>query len=195
MKNSICDEAWPKLLNQRFVLKHVAAVCRGGVHIGSCYLTSCSAGVKDKRNLDTLHHMAGVLDSLKGPCAIGGDWNCTPGELMQTGWLKMVKGIMVAPEVNTCNSRTIDFFVVSEGLRQAAPAAYKIGDGGFYPHSAVRLLLRGKARAAVVRQLKAPLGFAAVLLHGPPNQSQVHEHKTCEQLGSDYAGLILKIEK
>ena len=67
MKNSICDEAWPKLLNQRFILKHIAACCRGGIHMGSCYLTSCSAGVKDKRNLDTLHHMAGVLNSLNGP--------------------------------------------------------------------------------------------------------------------------------
>ena len=66
MNNSMCDEAWPKLLNQRFMLKHVAACCRGGIHMGSCYLTSCSAGVKDKRNLDTLHHMASVLNSLNG---------------------------------------------------------------------------------------------------------------------------------
>ena len=72
--------------------------------------------------------MAGVLDSLKGPWAIGGDWNCTPDELAQTGLLKNLKGIIVAPQVNTCNSRVIDFFVVSEGLRQAAPAAYTIGD-------------------------------------------------------------------
>lgn len=73
--------------------------------------------------------------------------------------------------------------------------AYAIGDGGFYPHSAVRLILRGKARAAVVRQLKVPLGFAAVLPHEPPNQSQAQEHGGCEQLGYDYAGLISKMEK
>ena len=113
------------------MLKHVAACDRGRIHIDSCYLTSRSAGVKDKRNLDTLHHMAGVPDSLKGPWAIGGDWNCTPEELKQTGWLKIVKGITVAPEVNTCNSRVIDLLVASEGLSQAAPVAYTIGDGGF----------------------------------------------------------------
>ena len=79
MKNPICDEAWPKLLSQWFMLKHVAACCRGGIHMGSCYLTSCSAGVKDKRNLDNLHHMASVLNSLNGPWVIGGAWNCTPG--------------------------------------------------------------------------------------------------------------------
>ena len=130
--------------------------------------------------------MAGVLNSLKGPWAIGGDWNCTPDELMQTGWLKLVKGVTVVPKVNTCNSRAIDFFVVSDGLRQAAPAAYTIGDGGLYPHSAVRLLIRGRAMAAVVRQFKAPLGFATVLPHGPPNQIKVLKDETGEQLGSDY---------
>ena len=52
----------------------------------------------------------------------------------------MFKGTVVAPKVNTCNSRAIDFFVVSEGLKQAAPMAYTIGDGGFYPRSAVRLI-------------------------------------------------------
>ena len=106
----------------------------------------------------------------------------------------MVKGTIVAPKVSTCNSRVIDYFVVSEGLRQAAPAAYTIGDGGFYPHSAVRLILRGKARAAVVRELKVPLGVAAVLPHGPPNQSQTQEHEECEQLGNDYVGLLSKME-
>ena len=62
-----------------------------------------------------------------------GDWNCTREELMQIGWLKLVKGVIVAPKVNTRNSRVIDLFVVSDGLRQAAPAAYTVGDGGFYP--------------------------------------------------------------
>ena len=122
-------------------------------------------------------------------------WNCTPEEFMETGWPKLVKGVAVAPKINTCNSRVIDFFVVSDGLRQAAPAAYTIGDGGFYPHSAVRLLLRGRARAAVVRQLKAPFGFGAVLPYGPPNKNEAKKEEVGEQLGSDYAGLITNIEE
>ena len=44
-------------------------------------------------------------------------------------------------------------------------------------------------------QLKVPQGVVAVLPRGPPNQRQVHEHETCEQLGNDDAGLISKIEK
>ena len=77
--------------------------------------------------------MAFALNSLKGPCAIGGDWNCTPEELLQIGCVRLVKGVAVALKVSTCNQRVIDFFVVSDGLRQAAPAAYTVGDGGFYP--------------------------------------------------------------
>ena len=86
---------------------------------------------------------------------------------------------MIAPQASTCNSRIIDFFVVSEGLTQATPAAYTIGDGGFYPHSAVRLIIRGRARASVVRKLKVPRGFAAVLPHGPQFQ------RTTEQIEQD----------
>ena len=101
--------------------------------MGSCYLTFCSVGVKDQRNLDTLQLMASVLNSLKGPWAVGGDWICTFEAVLQTGWLKLVKGVTVAPKVNVCNQRAIDFFVVSDGFRQAVPAAYTVGDGGFYP--------------------------------------------------------------
>ena len=90
---------------------------------------------------------------------------------------------------------SLTLFVVSDGLRQAAPSAYTIGDGGFYPHSAVRLLLRGRARAAVVTQLKVPLGFGAVLPHGPPNESEVKKEEAGKQLGSGYIGPIAKIEE
>ena len=76
----------------------------------------------------------------------------------------------MAPKVHTCGQRVIDFFVISDGLRQAAPALYTIGDGGFYPHWPVRLLLRGRSRATAVRQLKVLLGFEVALSHGPPTK-------------------------
>lgn len=132
MKHSVCLEAWPKLLNGKFILKHLAAVCKGGLHAGSCYLTSCNAGSKDQWNVDTLQLMAGVLNCVKGPWAVGGDWNCTPEELHQAGWLKLVVGVIVVPEVPTCGERIIAFFMVGDCLRHAAPVACTAGDGGFY---------------------------------------------------------------
>ena len=39
-------------------------------------------------NLDTFQLMAGVLNAVKGPWSVGGEWGCTPDELRQTGLLK-----------------------------------------------------------------------------------------------------------
>ena len=78
MRNSLDIELWPPELRDRFSLKHVGAVCRGGMHIGSCYLVSTPAGITAPVNLNLLHLMAGILKVMVGPWAIGGDWNCTP---------------------------------------------------------------------------------------------------------------------
>lgn len=59
----------------------------------------------------------------------------------------------------------------------------------------MRLLLRGRARAAVVRQLKVPLGFGALLPHGPPAKEGERKNEANEQLGSDYGVLIARIEE
>lgn len=96
-------------------------MCNGGIHAGSCYLTSCNAGVDDLRNLDALQLMTGVLRVVRGPWVIGGDWNCTPEELKKTGWLQLVEGRVVAPNSPTCGDRVIDFFVIAECLMQFAP--------------------------------------------------------------------------
>ena len=52
-------------------------------------------------------------------------------------------------------------------MYHATPVACAIGDGGFYPHRPARLLIKMKARVAMVRQLKVPVVFSAVLPHGP----------------------------
>ena len=80
------------------------------------------------------------------------------------------------------------FFVVSECLHDAAPVACTVGDGGFYPHRPVSLLIRMKARASVVRQLKVPVGFNAILPHGPPVNNNKEEDDKKVRLGSNCPG-------
>ena len=46
MESSISPEAWPKMRDVRFIVKHAAANCKGGIHANSCYLTSCNVGPK-----------------------------------------------------------------------------------------------------------------------------------------------------
>ena len=83
-----------------------------------------------------------------------------------------MKGVIFAPKAATCGDRTIDYFVVSEGLAQvgAVVAACTIGDATFGPHSPARLIVKAKTRTVMVRQLKVPSGFGADLPLGPMNQ-------------------------
>ena len=74
-------------------------------------------GVKAKANLDLLQLIAGVLLASNGRWVIGGDFNCTPDELEKSGWLRMINGVVVSPQVHTNGVRCIDFFVVSAALQ------------------------------------------------------------------------------
>ena len=46
---------------------------------------------------------------MKGPWIIGGDFNMTPSELEDSGWLETVKGVVVAPAPIDDDDRAIDF--------------------------------------------------------------------------------------
>ena len=121
--------------------------------MASAYLHS-SLGVKHKTNLDMLQAIAGVLSTLKGPGVLAADSQCTPAQLEATGWLKMVKGRIVAPNVSTCLGRVIDVFVVSEDLGGATVEAVTIGDTLCKPHRGVRLYIKSRPRKMVVKALK-----------------------------------------
>ena len=70
--------------------------------VGSIYLIN-SIGIAHPDNLAILHKKAAALDVCSRPWVLGGDWACTPDELTQTGWLKLVGGIVVAPPPSTPN--------------------------------------------------------------------------------------------
>lgn len=181
----------------RFVMRRVGAICAGGLHLGSTYLTS-SVGVSAKCNLDLLQSMACTLNGLVGPWCVGGDWNCTPEQLEATGWLGLVNGIVHAPTSPTCNGRIIDFFVVAAGFSHAVRSVHEVGDAGLTPHSPARLLLGAGPRMAMVRQLKAPRGFPAQLPLGPPNAPQAPqvEAPVCgDSLDEECSALICSIER
>ena len=99
-RNSM-QTAMPKELQGRVAINHFGAICKGGVHMGSCYMHS-KLGVMSAKNQALLHMLAAVLATLQGPWIIGGDWTCTPEELMLTGWVRMVGGVICAPKAATC---------------------------------------------------------------------------------------------
>lgn len=164
----------------RFLIWRVGAICRGGRHLGCVYLTS-AVGVKEKCNLDLLQYMACTIKSLTGPWCIGGDWICTPGELADTGWFRLVNGVVHAQASPTCNGKAYDFFVVASGSTHAVMSAHVIGDAGLTPHSPVRLLIKGQSRHIMVKQIKSPTPYPALLPFGPPNKMQEPDQASSSQ--------------
>ena len=100
-----------------FTMNRVGAMGKGGCHLGTPYCFS-GVGITHKSNLDLLESMAHTLSGLIGPWILGGDWNCTPQELEETGWVRRVGGVIHAPEAATCNGKTYDFFVVANCIAE-----------------------------------------------------------------------------
>ena len=105
--SKVVDESQKLHQPGHFGMKHVGALGRGGCHFGSVYFTSMvgQGGITAKWNLDLLETIALTLFVLKGAWIIGGDWNSTPAELIATGWVKKVGGVVHTPSSETCNGK------------------------------------------------------------------------------------------
>ena len=80
----------------------------------------------------------------------------------------MVKGIVFACELPTCNDSSYDYFVVSHNIAHAVAGVQRLDDSGLNPHHPCRLLVRSDARRKAVRKLARPPKVPPVLPHGPP---------------------------
>ena len=163
--------------------------------MGSVYLHD-TIGVTAQCNLDLLHEIAGVLRQLHGCWIVCGDWNCTPEELVRTGWLDFIDDIVHYPKSPTCNGKVYDFFVVKRCFNFAVHSVHTVYDaiapGCAMPsepsvpirnsHKPVRLFLRAAPRCIMVRGIRRPHGFPAVLPCGPqaaPTQMVTGSHIAC----------------
>ena len=169
-------------------------VGEGGVHLGSIYLVS-EVGVTAKCNLDILESVAFTINSLEGGWIVGVDWNCTPEDLLSTGWLKKVNGVICAPRGHTCNGEVYEFFVVAAPLADGVHSVHKISDAGLTPHSPARLIFKGLPRAVMIRQINAPHSILAILPHAPLQQQHEQPDAVAEvytSTGSNYAALSIQ---
>ena len=103
---------------------------------------------------------------------MAGDWNVTPDALVGIGWVATTGGMVLAPELPTCNNSTYDFFVICKELQHAVErgGVRRLEDGCTNPHFPVRLLLRGDGSRYAVRKLARPKKVEATLPHGPPHK-------------------------
>ena len=171
MGESCTVDARPDVLSGRFQVKHVGAICKGGKHSASAYLID-GIGVSHKRNLDILQGIAGVLKTLHGPWMLAADFNCTPQQLQETGWLELVNGTIVAGEATTCMGRVIDYFVVANELAPFVEGVRTVNDALCNPHKPVRLYINAKPRVMPIRTLKNAGKIGAELPFGPSRQER-----------------------
>ena len=148
-----------------------SVVCRGGIHIVSIYLKHTEELSPD--NLAILDAAAQLIDSLRGPWLLAGDFNMEPATLQAGGFLDLVHGQVFAPSQPTCKQRCYDYFVVSSCLAPFVHSVTTLGFDGINPHAPVRLLLRGDARRLAVKKLVRPGKVAAVLQHGPTQNPEL----------------------
>ena len=89
-----------------------------------------------------------------------------PEKLIESGFVRLVKGIVAAPAEPTCNGNTIDYFIVAESLGPSIVAVHKVEDSPFQPHSPVRLLLAAAPRKQLMRVQVKPRKVEAKLPQG-----------------------------
>ena len=95
----------------------------------------------------------GVLRDIESTCramrigfVIGGDWNMTPEELNEEGWVEHLGGVCKTPPVGaTCSSgkgRMLDYAVCSKSLEERIELEID-WDGPWAPHRGVFLNVKG----------------------------------------------------
>ena len=79
----------------------------------------------------------------------------------------MINGTIFSPELETCNGKVYDYFVVTNNFVHAVAGVQRVDGVGMSPHFPARLLLRGDARRHQVRALIRPKRVPPTLMHGP----------------------------
>ena len=151
----------PESLWNRCCIKHVGAVCRGGIFIISAYFWTAE-GLSD-RNRRMLNDLAFVISRLHGPWILGADFNFPPSLLEQSGWLQLVSGKTFATGQVTCKAQETDYFVVCKQLFHAVVHVALVHDTGAKPHTAVRMWLRGQPRKDLCRTVVTPRKVPGIL--------------------------------
>ena len=157
----VANHSIPPSMAHRPLLTWTNAIVKGGVHNLTAYLRH-SQGLSEA-NLLLLGHAAAALGAVSGPWIAAGDWNMSPETLAQSGWLKVVGGVVFAKTLPTCNASTYDYFVVSKGLEPSVAGIQRIDDAGRHPHWPSRLLIRGDARRPMTRHLIRPMPYKNVM--------------------------------
>ena len=138
---------------------------KGGFIAVSMYLKD-TVGLDDD-NWQVLIRVGELLAHLGLPFIIGGDFNVGPQALVDSGWIRRIKGQLAVPAEGTCKGKdgysTIDYFVVSLGLDKALRGVRCDPDEPAKPHRPVTMKVEGRPRSITEMVLHAPRRFPAAV--------------------------------
>ena len=95
-----------------------------------CRYTSGIPKGLSEANQEILEEVFAVVAALADPWIVMGDFNLRPKALSESRWLSMVKGVICATPLPTCNDSVYDFFVVHKSLAHAVAGDQRVDDGG-----------------------------------------------------------------
>ena len=78
-------------------------------------------------------HVAALVRALDCPCILSGDWNMTPDVVAKSGFLGMINGTIVSPELETCIDKVYDYFVVTNNFVHAVAGVQRVDGVGKSP--------------------------------------------------------------
>ena len=144
----------------------LASVGRVKVIFGALYLRP-AVSIWDEECVDFLAGIARWLLLQNHAYVLGADWNASVQEVLDSGFPKLARGVLVASGQVTCTQSSegseIDFFLVSDVLRDFVHDIRVVDGMPFAPHKAVHLQLAGFKMKERVRVLDAPRGFSATM--------------------------------
>ena len=109
--------------------------------------------------------LGGFIRAVKGLWCAAGDWNRTPQELANTGWLEQVSGSIICPSNTDFTSyagagRMLDYIVVARGTECFFLNLIADDSSMYSAHKGLDLTLEAEPVMAPVRTLRMPKPFA-----------------------------------
>ena len=158
----------------------------------SLYL-QCSTGCAGPVNAAILSSLRDLRHGIRGPLLVGGDWNVSLPELLETSIMESLFLRPMGTNLPTCGDHELDYAGLSpclEGLTTITSS----WDVPFKPHAALRIQLQVGAFQMTTPQLPV---FAPVFRQTPAEYRQVEERLTsmpdCEVLQDPISDLLASI--
>ena len=143
---------------------------KGGILAISVYLVA-GEPPDSASNWQILTRVAEVIIATGTPFILGGDFQCSPGALIATGWTESIRGEVACTGITTCitaaSASEIDYFIMSPALRAVCSKPSLFLDSRIATHTPVRTWLTGNARAGTIRTIQTPKEFPRHQVYGP----------------------------